>query len=133
MDDDPLLRIVFIIREEYLSQLDNFAGFVKGGLWPRFRLEYLRKEAALLAIKRPLENTRRSFAPGVAEKLVDDLLKLQVEKISPLTLKQAEVIGEYVEPIVLQAVCLRLWRWLPEQITQITQAEMENFWIDGVV
>ena len=128
LDDDPLLRIVFIIREEYLSQLDPFAGFVKGRLWPRFRLDYLRKEAALLAIKGPLENTRRSFAPGVAEKLVDDLLKVQVEKISPLTLKQAEVISECVEPILLQAVCLRLWRELPEQITQITQAEMENFW-----
>jgi hypothetical protein len=91
-------------------------------------LGYLRKEAALLAIKGPLENTRRSFAPGVAEKLVDDLLKVQVGKTSPLTLKQAEMIGEYVEPILLQVVCLRLWRVLPEQITQITQADMENSW-----
>jgi len=47
---------------------------------PRFHMERLRSEVALLAIKEPLKYTGRSFAEGVAEKLVEDLLKIRVMK-----------------------------------------------------
>jgi hypothetical protein len=53
LESDPLLRIVFVIREDYLAQLDPFAGMLPEKLKPRFRLERLHKEDALLAIKGP--------------------------------------------------------------------------------
>ena len=106
IEDDPLLRIVFVIREEYLAQLEPFARFVPENIRARFRLERLRKDAPLLAVKGPLQNAGHYFGPGVAEKIVDDLLTMRVENIFGQT---TEVKGEYVEPVQLQVVCQKLW------------------------
>ena len=43
--DDPLLRVVFVIREEYLAQLEPYARFIPENIRDDFRLERLRKEA----------------------------------------------------------------------------------------
>jgi hypothetical protein len=107
LDKNPLLRIVFVIREDYLGKLDPFAWILPEKLRPRFRLERLRKGAALSAIKGPLENIKFQFDELQAEKIVDDLLKMRIETI---TGKIREVKGEFVEPIQLQVVCQRLWR-----------------------
>ena len=61
------------MREEFVAQLDPFAQYLPDGLNVTYRLERLHKDSALLAIKEPLKNTRRSFAAGVAEKLVENL------------------------------------------------------------
>jgi len=45
----------------------------------RFRLERLRRAEALAAVTGPLRGTGRSFAEGVAEQLVEELLKVRVE------------------------------------------------------
>src|SRR5206468_267626 len=76
---DPLLRIVFIIREDYLAQLDPFTQILPEGLRPRFRLERLRKEAAFEAIRGPLGMTHLHFDDYVIEKLVDNLLNIRIE------------------------------------------------------
>ena len=46
LDDIPLLRIVFVIREDYLAQLDPFLNLLPENLRPRFRLERFREKAA---------------------------------------------------------------------------------------
>jgi hypothetical protein len=107
LDKNPLLRIVFVIREDYLGELDPFAWILPEKLRPRFRLERLRKGAALSGIKGPLENIKFHFDEHQAEKIVEDLLKMRIETI---TGKIREVKGEFVEPIQLQVVCQRLWR-----------------------
>ena len=62
------------MREDFIAQLDPYADLLPDRLRTRFHIERLRREAALLAVKGPLKDTDRSFAEGVAEKLVDDLL-----------------------------------------------------------
>ena len=124
LEADPLLRVVFIIREDFIAQLDPYADLLPERLRTRFHMERLRSEAALLAIKGPLRNTGHSFAEGVAEKLVSDLLTIRVETIAG---KTAEVTGEFIEAVQLQVVCQSLWRELPPDERQITFQHLKTY------
>ena len=113
LDNNPLLRIVFIIREDFLAQLDPFKSILPERLRPRFRLERLHRDEAVAAIKGPLKNTinnlneqERIEIEDEIKELVDDLLKINVES-SDGSLRLLE--GEFVEPIHLQVVCTRWW------------------------
>ena len=122
--EDPFLRVLFVLREEYLAQLEPYAELLPEHLRPRFRLERLRREAALVAVKGPLRGTGCSFAPGVAESLVEDLLAIWVETRAGRTVK---VPGEFVEPVQLQVACWSLWEGLPRGVKQITQDHLRAF------
>ena len=99
-DDNRLLRVIFTIREDYIAQLDPYAHLLPEKLRTRFRMERLRMDAALAAVTGPLRETKRSFAKGAAEKLVEELLKTHVETITSDNIgKTIEVIGEFVEPV----------------------------------
>ena len=54
INQDPNPRIVFIMREEYIAFLDNFSYLFPDGFRRKFRLEPLRKGAAITAIQKPL-------------------------------------------------------------------------------
>jgi YVTN family beta-propeller protein len=124
LNEDPMLRVAIVIREEYLAHISSFAYLLPGRLKARFRLERLDKQAALLAVTEPLKQTGRSFAPGVAEKLVNDLLTMRVENIFG---KIVNLKGEYVEPVHLQVVCQRLWmKIIASGITEITQEHLKG-------
>lgn len=123
LSEDPFLRVLFALREEYLAQLDPYVALLPERLRTRFRLERLRREAALAAVKGPLAGTGRFFAPGVAESLVEELLKIRVERVG----ETVEVAGEFVEPVQLQVVCQSLWEELPPDVTEITQAHRGTF------
>jgi hypothetical protein len=116
--ENRFLRVIFAIREDYIAQLDPYAHLLPEKLRNRFRIERLRVDAALSAVTGPLKETHRSFATGVAEKLVEDLLKMRVETITGETI---EVIGEFVEPVQLQVVCQNLWQELQPDVTEITE------------
>lgn len=124
LETDPLLRIVFVIREDFLAQLDPYARSLSERLRTRYRLERLQEEAALHAIKDPLATTTRSFAPGVAEGLVQELLFTRTTDAAG---KMVEIIGQYVEPVQLQVVCVTLWSNLEPDITVITQGQLQDF------
>jgi len=124
LSQDPFLRVLFVLREDYLAQLDPFVGLLPERLRTRFRLERLRQEAALSAVEGPLRDTERSFAPGVAESLVEELLKIRVETRAGETV---EVPGEFVEPVQLQVVCRSLWEELPPEVTEITHPHLWTF------
>ncbi len=115
LEADERLRILLVMREEYLAQLEPYAALVPGALRIRLRLERLERASALEGVVRPLEGTGRRFAPGVAEALVDDLLTLHVETGG----RTIEVPGEFVEPVHLQVVCTRLWAELPADVIAI--------------
>ena len=120
LESDPLLRVVFVLREDYLAELDPFAPLLPEALRIRFRLERLGIPAALPAVVDPLEGTGRSFGRGVAEELVEELAKLRVESDSG----EAETLsGEFVEPVHLQLVCERLWEKLPET-TEVISSDL---------
>ncbi len=122
--EDSLLRVLLVIREDYLAQLDPYAPALPEQLRSRFRLERLRREAALAAVVGPLRGTGRSFAPGVAEELVAELLKIRVEDRSGAMI---ETPGEFVEPVQLQVVCQSLWAELPPEVTEISQSHRLAF------
>ncbi|MGR9044611.1 MAG: nSTAND1 domain-containing NTPase [Gammaproteobacteria bacterium] len=123
LEEDPLLRVVFVIREDYLAQLDPYTRILPEKLRTRFRLERMRKEAALSAAVEPLAGTGRSYADGIADKLVDELLQVRVETA---TGKFEVIKGEFIEPVQLQVVCQDLWRQLPSYITVITDEHLES-------
>lgn len=124
LNRDPLLRVVFAIREDFIAQLVPVERFLPERLRTRYRLERLRKPAALQAILGPLDGTDRSFGDGVAEKLVDDLMSLRVEAAPGET---TAVEGQFVEPVQLQVVCQELWEHLPVGVKTITRAHVEEF------
>ena len=124
LEADPLLRIVFVMREDFIAQLDPYEDPLPERMWTRFHMERLRREDALLAIKEPVKKAGRSFAEGVAEKLVDDLLTIRVETTPGET---AEVTGEFIEAVQLQVVCQSLWRELPPDVKQITFQHLKTY------
>jgi hypothetical protein len=122
---DPLLRVVFVMREDYIAELDPYASVLPEQLRTRYRLERLREGAALQAIKEPLRhtNTGRTFTDEAARKLVSDLLKVRVKTEAGLK----EVADEFIEPVQLQVVCKSLWEQIPATVREITPAHLRDF------
>ncbi|HSS79542.1 MAG TPA: WD40 repeat domain-containing protein, partial [Thermoanaerobaculia bacterium] len=120
LDADPRLRVVLALREEYLARLDPFAAQMPERLRIHFRLEPLRRSAALAAVIGPLRATACHFAPGIAEKLVDDLMQVATAD------GESEEKQELVEPVQLQAVCQRLWNALPADVVEVTAEHLRT-------
>ena len=124
LDEDPILRVVLSMREDYIAEIDSYAHLLPEGLRTRFRLQRLGRQSARMAITGPLAGTDRSFEEGVADNLIESLLNIQVQ-ISPD--ETVEVVGEHVEPVQLQAVCESLWRALPPDVTLIEDGHVQRF------
>jgi WD40 repeat protein len=99
------LKVVFALREEFIARLEPFAKYFPRQLRVRKRLERLGEHAALTAIRRPVEEFGLRYEAGVAEKLVHDLMGVG----------EGEALGESIEPVQLQVVCLNLWEKLPAE------------------
>jgi len=107
LEKNSMLRIVFVIREYFLAQLDPFTRLLPGKLRSRFRMEALRTDAAFQAILGPLRNSEYKVDEVLVHKIVDDLMKVHVETV---TGKSVELAGDFIEPIQLQVVCQKLWQ-----------------------
>ena len=107
------LRILFVLREDYLAGFSQLAPLLPERGRTRYRIERLRQNEAISAIRKPLEGTRRSFAPGVAETMAKDLSNITVASADG---KLVAVPGEFVEPVQLQVVCYTLFERLPEGV-----------------
>lgn len=113
MTCDPMLRVVFSMREDYLAELKPYGMILPEKLRSTFQLSRLSPEAALEAITKPLQQTQFVFAPGAAEKLVENL--------------QKGVPGGHIEAMQLQVVCQSLWGELDRQGSEITSGAVEAF------
>jgi tetratricopeptide (TPR) repeat protein len=123
LEDDSLLYVIFAIREDFIAELDPYTRFLPGDLRARFRLERLGPDAAFSAVTGPLRRTARHFAPGVAERLVDDLLTARVDTGTGAS----DVFrGQFVEPVQLQVVCADFWSRLPASVVEITESDVEQ-------
>jgi WD40 repeat protein len=120
MEDDPYLWVVMVMREDYIAALDPYAHLLPGGLRTRYYMQRLSRESAIKAVRKPVENIR-PFEEGVAEKLVEDLSSIKVQK--PDGTQEFEP-GQYIEPVQLQVVCYGLWQNLPMEGTQITEKDL---------
>ncbi|MBE9534235.1 MAG: tetratricopeptide repeat protein [Proteobacteria bacterium] len=124
LKEDSLLRVLFVIREDYLASFDPYVELLPERVRTRYRLERLRGKAARRAIEGPLQDTGRSFEKEVASSLVQELVKSRVKSA---TGEVVEAAGEYVEPVQLQIVCKNLWDSLPPDVTVITSDHLHTF------
>ena len=126
VEQDPLLRVVFAMREDDVAELDPYAHFMTEKLRTRYRMERLGSEAARSAVEGPLRDTGRSFAKGVVSSLVRQL-QLVTARVDSATEDKVEMPGEYVEPVLLQVVCQSLWSKLAPDVTNITCSHLDTF------
>jgi hypothetical protein len=122
--DHRELRALFVLREDFLAAFDEFVDSLPESGRTRYRLDRLRKTEALLAIKKPLEGTSRSFDAGVAETMVRDLMAITIASPSG---EAVSVPGEFVEPVQLQVVCFTLLERLPAAGNVITMEAYRRF------
>jgi WD40 repeat protein len=120
MEEDPYLWVVLVMREDFIAALDPYAHILPGGLRTRYYMQRLSREAATSAVRKPVENLR-PYEPGVAEKLVDDLSRIKVQRPDGTPDIQP---GQYVEPVQLQVVCYSLWENLPPRGSTITERDL---------
>ena len=108
---DSGLRTVFVMREDYLAEIDPYVTILPERFRTRFRLERMLEQRALDCVQKPLESTQpqRRFAPGVAKALIDQLLLL---KTTGPDGKPIEAKDQFVELVQLQVVCQSLWEQL---------------------
>jgi hypothetical protein len=126
MAADPYLWVVLSLREDYVAELDPYAGLLPGHLRARFYMQRMGYEAALEAVEKPAKQFGRRFQPGVAESLVDNLRQIRVhstDSSNPVRTRP----GQFVEPVQLQVVCYQLWQNLIGQAGDaITQQDLEE-------
>ena len=103
------LRVVFVMREEFLSHIEPFACLLPEELQTRYRLQGLCASSANHAIKGPVQNVAPnvSFEPDAIAVLVH---RLRTFKAACAAGELREVQSECVEPMHLQLVCQKLWR-----------------------
>ena len=69
LQDSPTMKVVFVMREEYIAQLEPFAELLPEKLRPRMHLERLRGNSARNAVVKPFQNWGLSFDPNAADDL----------------------------------------------------------------
>ncbi len=129
LEADPLLRVLFVIKEEFLAALDPYVQFFPDMLRTHYRLDRLRKKAACEAVEEPLKKTDRSYAKGVAELLVQKLLAPEGADNSG----QEEEDVRDVDSTILQTVCMRLWESLKDDEKVITEERIKDLDVDQVL
>jgi WD40 repeat protein/tetratricopeptide (TPR) repeat protein len=113
-------NFLLAIREDGLSKLDRFRGRIPNLLSNRLRLEHLNRDAAVNAIRKPLEQYNRHLADGqmpisIEDELVDALIEeVRTGKVTIRQTGEGQVAGQdgaevKIETPFLQMVLTRLW------------------------
>ncbi|MFB9722683.1 tetratricopeptide repeat protein [Planobispora longispora] len=118
VEDHDGLHLLLSLREEHVAAVLPYERPLGHGSRTRFHLRPLKRAAALDAATKPLEYTARSFAPGAAELLIDDLRTVEIVDDEG---RVTEIELDVVEPVQLQIVCSSLWESLPPELTEITE------------
>jgi hypothetical protein len=124
LERDPLLRIVLVMRREFVARLETFAPLLPQALRTRFPLDELGPKAAQEAIEGPLARTDRKIEPEASQRLVEELRTVTVRGAGG---EDVETIGPSVEPVQLQVACAKLWDDLPPDVHTITAAHIETY------
>jgi tetratricopeptide (TPR) repeat protein len=122
-ESEPDLRVLVVLREDFLSRLLSVGDAFGSGLTDRYFLEPLRRPAAELAITSPACGSGHCFEPDAVDDLVQRLMTSRVD-VGDSRIVQIE--GEFVEPVLLQVVCQTLWTALPTDVSTITLAHVRE-------
>jgi WD40 repeat protein len=107
---------LFSFREDHLAGLDPFLPLIPTRLATTFRLGFLSREAAVLAIQGTAGKGGVAFTEEAAEQLVTDLSRVRVQQPDRSV---EERPGPDIQPVQLQVVCHRLWNQLSDDQIQI--------------
>ena len=124
LERDPLLRLVLVMRREFVAQLETYAPLLPQGLRTRFPLDRLGPKAAQEAIEGPLTRTDRKIEPEASQRLVEELRTITVRGAGG---EDVETIDPSIEPVGLQVACAKLWDDLPPDVHTITAAHIETY------
>lgn len=107
LTSQPHLHLLMAVREDLLQEALRFAGRIEAIRHTTCRLRPLDENAALEAVRRPLDKCGLLPGAGAVHGLVEELR-------TPRTSSGAgrEEVSE-VEPALLQVVCTKLWKRLP--------------------
>lgn len=128
LESNNRIRMLFVIREEFVSRLEPFAHHMPEEFQIRLFLERLRAEQAKQAVRGPF---RREGVEFDSEALLDwfiDSLRRQVNAADGGPggkSKAREYKGEFVEPVQLQVVCHSLAQGISLEATRITKGDVE--------
>ena len=114
---------LFAIREDYMGGLAPYVRAIPNRLNVPFRLGLLGTQAAKLAIQQPAKDNGVDFTEAAAQKLVDDLSRIHIQQPDGSFISAA---GPDVEPVQLQVVCFNLWQHLPNDVNEITAADLST-------
>lgn len=95
------------MREDYMGGLDRYLRYLPGHLATRYRLDFLDREAAAVAIRMPARHQGVEFTDEAVAKLVE---RLATAKKLGAGGEEIEVPAPYVQPVQLQVVCRKLWK-----------------------
>jgi tetratricopeptide (TPR) repeat protein len=112
--DHPRLHLLLVTRGAALSLLTSVVG--DGA---PCSLSALAPESAIEAMTVPAAGAGRSFTAKAARVLADDLRGAPEGTDSPA--------DDHVEPVLLQAVCHRLWENLPPDVTEISDGMLREY------
>jgi len=118
----PTLNLLLILRDDHLAELEPYERHFAPYPVTYVRLGPLDVESAQSAVTSPLVGTGRSFAPGVAEELVD---KLRTTAYTDVLGDSAALREDWVQPLFLQIVCSQLWSSLSVDVEVIGFREIE--------
>jgi tetratricopeptide (TPR) repeat protein len=113
----PRLRLLISIREEFAAGLLPYEPQIVAISRDRYPVRPMRPGPALAAVIRPLDGTGCAFAPGVAERLVDDLRTVTITNSLG---EQRTLTSEMIEPSHLQMICTALWEGLGDEARLIS-------------
>jgi hypothetical protein len=121
LDADPLLHVVFVLRDDYLARLQPLTPVLRDRLSTRYHLRGLSGVQALDAVAGPFAAAGRTFAAGVAEELVRAI------RTQPGVAPESRGYeAEDVEPVQLQIVCRTFFDRLPPGVVEIATADVER-------
>jgi hypothetical protein len=104
-------RVLMVMREEYLGDVETFADCTPYALNIRYRLERLRREDASEAVTRPLSIFGWMIGESSLDHLLNNLQTIRVIRAG----RAIDAPGEYIEPVHLQVVCRDLWQKRPTE------------------
>ncbi len=116
MTRHPNLWIVLTMREDFVTTLDPYLQLLPNRLRARFYMQRMNYRSALEAIQEPARLGGRPFTSDAANALVDNLRRIRTshqtaeanQAATPAPSDQPS-LGQFIEPVQLQAVCYQLW------------------------
>ncbi|MBN2005717.1 MAG: peptidoglycan DD-metalloendopeptidase family protein [Anaerolineae bacterium] len=137
IDALPGLGVLFVLREDYVAELDPYTPLLPSHLQARFRMTLPTRPQALQIVMGPAAQAGVPFAEEAAHNLVANLSRIKTSLLTSPPVGGTEGgIGQYVEPVQLQVVSQQLWESLPDSVSDdgvITWDEIKHYNVDDAL